>query len=338
MLLSGGTLLWSYNKLDEVTVGGVNDVVSVEVSASSGAACATCSVVTLDSSFGVGDSITLTAALGADSGTIFTGYVDTVTLENPPGTYRIEGRDSLSLALDYLIVVASLDEADWFNPRNQYGHTAPLDIINDILELCGLDDASGSGDAGWELGNATDGTKFQLVLAWDAVQQICNIGAWKVWCDPLGDLHFGSVLDYGDNGGTFNVGGGGNIISASYSRSNEDLRNKIVAIGENGDYTATASAVSPYLPSGFYKTAVISTDLIGSQSAADASADDNLDALNRLTEVTTIEAEGSPNIWLYSPISVNEPFTGAPGGMVTSVTHRIDANGYRTSFTAKVVA
>jgi len=324
-------------KYGEVTVGGVTDVVSMEVTASSGAACATCSVVALDSSFSVGDPITLSAAFGVDSGTIFTGYVDTVTLENPPGVYRIEGRDLLSLALDYLIVVASTEETDWFNPRLQFGHSAPLAVINDILGLCGLS-ATGSAGSGWELGNAIDGTPFQLVSAWDAIQQICGIGAWKVWCDPSGIIHFASVLDYGSGGGTFNVGDDGNIDSAKYSRSNEDLRNKIVVIGENGSYTATASASSPYLPPGFYKTAVVSTDLVGNQGMAEATAAANLQAWNRLTEITTIEAVGSPSVWLYSPVSVNEPFTGAPGGMVTSVTHRIDGNGYKTSFTAKVVS
>ena len=84
------------------------------------------------------------------------------------------------------------------------------------------------------------------------------------------------------------------------------------------------------------KTAVISTDLIGSDAQAEASAVANLAALNKPTRRTIVECTGV-GLGLYNSIGVSEPFTGAPGGTVVSVTNTIDANGYRTRFTAQVM-
>jgi len=310
------------------------DIISMEITGTSG--ISRFSFQTRSSAFSLNDAVTIYAGFEDEGATLVTGaLVDTVTAEQPPGLYRIEGRDKLKKALDYFIVAASLDEADFFNPRLDNGSTSPTAIIDDILDLCGLGSVTGSA-AGWELGSATDGTPFQLISAWDAIQQVCSIGAWRVWVSAAGNIIFGPITTPVGDGGTLAVGDDGEILSAAYSKSDDDLRNKIVAIGANGDYLATASAVSPYLPAGFYKTAVISTDLIGSQSAADATAAANLTALNRLTERTTLECTGV-GVELYNTVGVTEPFTSAPGGMITSVTHTIDNNGYRTRLTVTVV-
>lgn len=329
--------------IHEVTTN-IPDLISLEVSAHAGAACATFSFETLSGGYSIGDEISISMGVDGGAGTVLTGNIDTVTLQNPPQSYRIEGRDKLAVALDYFIVVAGLDEGDFFNvcpgsPGN-YTLVSPSEAISAILALCGLSGGGGIG-TGWLLGTPEEGAPFQLISAWDAIQQICSIGAWKAWCDADGNIQVGSVLDASGYGGAFSTGDEGNIISCSYGLSNEDIRNKIVVIGapdpENGYYTATASATSPYLPAGVYKTAVISTDLIGSDGMAQATAAANLTAWNRVSEITTVEAEGNPGVSMYSSVSVSEPFTGATGGMVTSFTHRIDSNGYRTRFTAKAV-
>ena len=321
------------------SAGGVTDIVSMEVTASAGAACATFSFQTPSSGFSVGDEISLQMGYTGDIDTVLTGYVDTVTAERPPGLYRIEGRDKLKLALDYFIVAASLDKEDWFNPRLETGDATPAGVIGAILGLCGLGGLSGGGGGGWEIGNDTDGTPFQLISAWDAIQQVCAICACRVWCDSSGAIQMGSLTSSFGGGGSFTTGDDGNILSCSRSLGNDDLRNKIVVIGgldSDGEYyTATASAESPYLPAGFYKTAVISTDLIGSQDAANATAATNLTALNKLTERTTIEAIGTPGVERYCSVSVSESFTGGGGGTVVSVAHIIDSSGYRTRLTAR---
>jgi len=313
-------------------VNGVTDIFDIEVVENFGTASTQFSFTTSDSSFSVNDEIALVMGYDDDNATFVTdGYVDSVTAERPPATYRIEGRDKLKKAADFFIVAATLDDAGFFNPRLDYGHTAPYDVIDDILELCGLDLDYWSGGAGWELGNDTDGTPFQLVSVWDAIQQICSIGVWKVWVHPNGDIEFAQVLATpGAPSGSLTTGDEGNILSLEYSKSDEDLRNKVVVIGENGDYIATASAVSEYLPEGFYKTAVISTDLVGSQAIADETAAINLTKFNKLTERVSFEAMGDPNIHVQDTVSITEGFTGVSGNwFVYEITHTIDEGGYR---------
>ena len=323
------------------SVNGVTDIIDLTVTGAQGSACAQFDFHTPDSGFSVNEVVSITMGVDDDTQVALSGgYIDTVTAERPPGLYHIEGRDKLKLALDYFIVAASLDEADFFNPRLDNSSTSPSDIVSDLLALCGLTLGGSSGDGGWELGTEEEGTPFQLVSAWDAIQQVCSIGAWRVWCTADGTITFGPSGSVGAGAASFTTGDSGNIISVSYSKSVEDLRNKIVVIGaidpDNGNFTATASAASPYLPSGFYKTAVISTDLIGDQDMATASAAANLARFNRLNERTTLTATGT-GIGLYGNASVAESFTSAPGGMVVAVTHSIDSNGYRTELTAGVV-
>lgn len=319
-------------------VNGIEDILSLEVTGSSGVS--RFSFTTTSSAFDLNDEVVIVAGFKDGSYTLMNGgLVDTVIVERPPGLYRIEGRDKLKKALDYFIVAASLDEADFFNACpgtfGDYETATPTEVINAVLALCGLGSVTGSA-AGWKLGTEEKGTQFQLMSAWDAIQQVCGIGAWRVWVTASGTIMFGSISTPVGGGTTLETGREGQILTCSYSKSDEDLRNKIVVIGANGEYTATASAVSPYLPAGFYKTAVVSTDLIGSQQQADDSAAANLAALNKITERTTVDSTGV-GLELYNSVIVSEAFTGAPGGMITAITHTIDDNGYRVKLTAQVV-
>lgn len=317
-------------------VNGVEDIISLEITGSSG--ITRFSFTTTSSAFSLNDEVSIYAGFADEGATLMSGaLVDSVTAERPPALYRVEGRDKLKRALDHFIVEASLNKEDFFNvcpgtPGN-YTKVTPGEAISSILALCGLPGVSGG--AGWELGTEEEGASFQLVSAWDAIQQVCSIGAWRVWCDSAGTIQFGSITQPVGGGGTLAVGDAGQIISASYSVSDEDLRNKIVVIGapnpEGGSYSAVASAAG-----GFVKTAVISTDLIGSDAQAEASAAANLVALNKPTQKTTVECTGV-GYSLYNSVGVSEPFTGAPGGMITSIAHTIDSNGYRTKLTARVV-
>ncbi len=321
-----------------VSIGGslanvLYDQGGVEVTEDFNAACTRFSITTNTSGFEVNDEVDIVMGFVDDNATFINGgFVDSVTAERPPGVYRIEGRDKLKKAVDFFIVAASLDDADFFNPRLDNGSTTPHDIVDDILAECGLTGLDfWSGGGGWTIGNAEDGTPFQLVSAWDAIQQVSEIGVWKVWAHPNGNIEFAQVLtDPGAPSGALTTGNDGNILSCSYSRSDDDLRNKVVAIGENGDYISTASAVSPFLPEGFYKTAVVSTDLIGSQAMADDSAAINLTRFNKLTERVDFEAEGNPNIHVQSTLTITEAFVGIAGDwFVYEVTHTIDGGGYK---------
>jgi hypothetical protein len=86
------------------------------------------------------------------------------------------------------------------------------------------------------------------------------------------------------------------------------------------------------LPSGFYKTAIVSSEMIDSQDMAQDSADYNLALYNRLTETVRLDIEGNPSIRARDTITVSESFTGVSGNwFVFSATHRLDENGYTTT-------
>lgn len=318
------------------SVGG--EIVSAEVIEDFAGACSRFSIVgTEGCSLDAAVSIIMGYGDGGDAGAVISeALVDSVTADRPPGLYRIEGRDVLKKAVDYLIAVASTDPEAFFNPRIQYGHTSPIAIVGDILAEAGITDYSGSGGGGWTLGTEEQGTPFQLVMAWDAIQQVCSLGAWHVWATPSGTVRFAHIVPTPSGGASHTLkagdpAGGGNLVSIAYGRSDEDIRNRIVAIGMPGA-AAEASAASPYLPSGYYKTAVVSSDLLGGSAMCQLSADANLSMLNRLTEKATFEAEGKHSVHIHDTVRVEENFSGAAGDwFVYQVTHTIDDDGYRIS-------
>lgn len=318
------------------SVGG--EIVSAEVIEDFAGACSRFTIVGTE-----GCSLNATAAISmgyagdGDAGAVIAGgLVDSVTAERPPGLYRIEGRDILKKAVDYLIVVASMNPDDFFNPRTQYGHTSPIAIVGDILAKAGITDYSGSGGGGWTLGTEQEGTPFQLVMAWDAIQQVCSLGAWHVWATPSGAVRFACVTPTPSGGASHTLkagdpAGGANLVSIAYGNSDEDIRNRVVAMGMPG-CAAEASAPSPYLPTGYYKTAVVSSDLLGSSEMCQLSANANLSMLNRLTQKATFEGEGKHSVHIHDTVTVEESFCGAAGDwFVYQVTHTIDDAGYRIS-------
>jgi hypothetical protein len=98
--------------------------------------------------------------------------------------------------------------------------------------------------------------------------------------------------------------------------------------------TATASAVSPYLPAGFYKTAVLATPVITNNSLAQQTADLNLARFNRLTETLSMQVEGD---WRITPrlfTTVTESFVGASGDwFIFQVEHSFGKQGYVCNLT-----
>jgi len=324
-----------------ITVGGNSmNIISLSVTSDFATACSTFSLVTNTASGVINDLTTISMGYSGDTGVMMTGgRVDTITANRPPGTYTIEGRDKLKLAMDYFIVEASVDPDDFFNPRLEFGSDNPHEIVDDILGKCGLSLTWWTGDAGWTLGDDEIGTPFQLKTAWESIQEVCMIGVWKVWVRQDGDISFGQIIpEPGASSGSFTTGDDGNLTSISYSKSDEMLRNKIIVIGgptELGNgafYTGTASASSPYLPTGYYKTAVFSSDLLTSASDCYSSALLNRDRFNRLTERVSFEAEGDHSIHIHDTVRLTEDFTGLDSDwFVYQITHSIDDGGYRMS-------
>jgi len=314
-----------------ITIGGVprNDsLISVDVSESYKQVAARCSIELSDVS-----GINLNQVINIDIGypdnheVIFIGYVDDITYTRLPGTYIVTGRDILKLALEYWLVSEDLD-----NPWSRKNIQAE-NLVRDLLHEAGITNYNGA-HVGFTFGVNND-AEFNLMSVWDAVRTICHILAYNCWAEG-GTVYFDRVFPYPEAGDpiehSFNVGTGGNIILVDYEYSTEELRNRVVVFGKDKIH-AEVKTSSPYLPPNFYKTAIVSSELIETQKMADASASYNLNLYNKLTETLRVEAEGDPRVRCRDIVGITEPFIGMSNDkwFVYDVTHRLDDNGYKIS-------
>jgi hypothetical protein len=133
---------------------------------------------------------------------------------------------------------------------------------------------------------------------------------------------------------TLTVGSGGQLTLVEYSRSDENLRNKVVVYGAD-NCRAEASLASPYLPANFFKTAIISHELINADMAQET-ADINLHRLNKLTEFVTCDMLGQPSMDIGQTVEIVDAKAEVSGNwFVSNVIQKMDSSGYTTRITGK---
>jgi len=304
-----------------VVVGGNGlSVERVEVVHNYNQPCGRCTIVTNNlAGAELGDGIGITMGYVGNTAQRFTGTVDKITSVTEEGLHTIEGRDALRKAVDFLLVT---DDPD--NPWLRENISAEA-LVGALLAEAGLTNY---------LGDASSFTfnqaPFQLTTAWQAIDQVCSILAWHCWAQVSGQVRFANVLPEpsGSPVATLETGDEGELIVISHLKSTDNLRNKVVVFGKEG-IAATASAASPYLPGGFYQTAVISSELIDTQEMADQAASYNLNKWNKLTESVTCQALGDPSIDCRDTVEVIESWAGVSGNwFVYSITHRLASSRY----------
>jgi hypothetical protein len=279
---------------------------------------ARCTITTPDyGGLGLGDSIEVSLGFDSSNGKVFEGFVQNITSERMPGYHTIEAEDVLIKAVEHLMVTEDLE-----NPFTRTNITAE-DLVQDVLTEAGI--SSYTGDAtGFTFATGEVPVEFQLTFAWDAIQMVADVVAWHCWADTSGTVHFEDIDPVpGSSSATLDTGASGEILQSNRSVSTDNLRNKVAVFGIP-PIVAIDSASSPYLPAGFYKTAVISSHLIDTQSMADTTASYNLSKWNRLTENTSLEALGNYSIHARDTVTVSESFSGASGDwFVYAITHTL---------------
>ena len=312
-------------------IPGVNNLISVNVGSSHSSpvynAVIKCESTTLD----IGDSVTIDLGYSTGTGRVFRGFVKQVDVSNPDGSITLTASSDLVRAIDYFI--ASNDPEQPFKRSNIKAE----DLVRDILALAGLNNYQ------YTATNFTFGVnspvEVNLVSAYDFCKLIADILSWHLYDDTSGTVHFKNRKPYVMDG---NSGQPGDIADVSKktvtgklkiqkTNSEKDLRNRIVVYGRNG-ISAEAKQSSPYLPSGFYKTAVLASEWIDTTSMAQTAADYNLQMLNRLSTFASIEIVGDYEINARDVITVVDTFTGMSGlWYVFSAEHRMSSAGYITS-------
>lgn len=321
----------SKNIYKNVRIGNVEyDPISVEVTEGYQQVTSRCTIELEDiSGINLNERITIDIGYEDSHGVVFIGYVNNIETTRPLATHTISGQDILKYAIETWLVSTNIEEP--WGRRN----IAAENLVRDLLAEAGITEFSGD-TTSFTFG-VQNNAEFNLMSVWDAIRLICNILAYNCWARD-DEVYFYRVLPYPSPGSNINhsitVGDGGTIITSYYGYSTEELRNRVVVFGKNG-IRAEAKEDSPYLPSGFYKTAIVSSELIDSQGMANDSAHYNLNLYNKLTENMRVETEGDHRFRIHDIIGVSEPFLGKENEkwFLYAVTHRIGNDGFTSTLT-----
>lgn len=307
------------------SISGVTNVLSIRVSESYNAATSqaqiTCESTTLD----LGDSIGFNIGFQGDSGKIFQGYVREIRSSLPDAKIQILCEDELSKASEYFIAADRPDVP--FSRSN----IQTEDLVEDILNLASITNYGSNVPLSVTWG--TQGSvEFNLTTAWQAAKTISDALAWHLYADRSGKVWLVDRPPYWESGDstsfTWNTGSADKVLGISYTKNVEELRNRVVVYGRD-NLSATSSTSSPYLPAGFYKTAVIATPVIDTQSLAQQVASLNLTLFNRLTESVNLQVEGDYSIEPRKFAAITDTYLGISGNwFIYAVEHAVDNSGY----------
>lgn len=304
-----------------------SNIIAVSYSDSHVAPTSSATIVAESTSLDIGDSINVYIGYVGDNFKVLTGYVKNIEYSEPERKYTINAANVLIRAVDYYI--ASEDPNSPFSRRN----ISAEDLIGDLLALAGITNYNPEATSfTFAINNPVE---VNLTGCYDYCKFLANIIAYTLYADNDGQVHLINRRPYpvGDEAADYTIHStDGDILQDTYEYSDHDIRNKVIVYGSEG-ISAVASASSPYLPNGFYRTVVVAAPgVIDSQSMADQSADYNLELLNRLTQKVTIVLAGRTGIVPRTIADLDLPDIGVTGKWyVYTVTHDWSKAGYTTT-------
>jgi len=282
------------------TVTKTSDILSINVSDSHNSPTATAQITAVSTTLDIGDAVHIVMGYVGDTFTAFTGYVKDIERKEPEMFYTISCANVMIRAIDYFIAAASpTDPYTWSNISAE-------DLIQEVLELAGM--TNFDMDATSFTFAVHNPVEVNLTSAYDYARFLSDIIAFNLYADNTGKVRLVNRRPYPVGGDTSVLTiANTDVVSATYGVSDRDLRNKVIVYG-TGDIHASASASSPYLPSGYYRTVVVAAPgVIDTQSMAQQSATYNLALLNRLTYRLSTSIFGTTGIFARSVVTVNLP-------------------------------
>lgn len=332
------------DKTLDCAVTNTTTPIDIVVNQSHDSACSIATITSINTTLDVGDAVSVELGYDGSTSQVFSGYVKAKVLTTPDGLYTIVAHDIMTRAVDFFIV--STNPETGFTYSNITAHT----LIQTVLEMAGL--SSFDFDNTYFTFGIENDVEVNLVTSYDYSRMISDIIAWMVWADQSGTIKLKNRKPYpmdglsGQPGDVADVSVGtytdSDIFTMDYPSFNErDLRNKIVIYGAN-DLYADASQATSYdpatdtyrqiLPSGYYKTSVLASPIIDSQSFAQDACDYNLARLNRLTYEVPITIEGDQSLEARTVLTLNSTKTGASGDWyIYQLEHIWNKSGYKTS-------
>jgi len=319
-------------------IPGVTQPISITVSTQHTQSVATASIECISTSKSIGDEINIDLGYNDDHGHIFKGFVKQIERKVPENTRVITAHDVLSRAIDYFFVPTNPDA-----PFRRQNITAE-DLIQDVLEEAGLTDFDLDATSFTFAVTADVYAEVKLVSAYDYAHGIADLLAWHIWADENGITKFKNRKPYfmatgdpDDNqpGWTADTAittiTDSTLLDGNYTKHERDLRNRVVVVGTPG-INAEASASSPYLPAGYFKSVALFWPILDSQSIAQNAADYNLDLLNRLSKVFNATVVGNYQLIAHKAVSVNSTKLSLIDDFyIYYAEHQWSAKGYQTT-------
>lgn len=309
-----------------ISVTNVSNPLSVSVSMSHGNAVSVAIIKSETNSLSVGDYVEVSMGYDGSNTKIFSGYVKIVEQEYPDGLYTATAHDVLVRAMDYFIASKNPNK-----PLTYYRIQAE-DLVENILNEAGITNYVGGTTNftyAW-----TVKAEINLIGAYEFCKQIADMLTWHLYATENGQVRFVDRKPYlmaGDSGEKTITHP--SIISIAESYTDKDLRNRVVIYGAEGIF-AEAKSSSPYLPAGFYKTAVLSSFIVDRQDMANQAASYNLAMWNRLTHAVNMTIEGDSSILARDIITLSEPTylaLSSSDWYVYSAEHIFNNGGYITN-------
>ena len=318
------------------SVTGISNIDTININTTHDSSTTTAVVSCGSHSLTIGDAVTIDMGYSTSHGVLFTGYVKQIDRQVPNDLWTIQLNDVMIQAIDYF--VAATDP----NAPLTYQNITAETLVGNLMALAGLTNYT------YEATSFTFGVndKFEInqVAVHDYCRTISDLLTWNLWADGSGQVHFENRKPYvmlgtsGQPGDTVaDVPNGititdSDILSISYMKDTQKLRNRIVVYGNQGVF-AEAKVSSPYLPVGFYKTAVLAAPgLIDTNAIAQTTADYNLVLLNRLTEAVSLEIVGNHNFAARTVTTLNSTKMGLSTGnwYVFACQHNHSSAGFIT--------
>lgn len=317
-------------------VTNISNPISINIATSHNASTATANIRAHGQSLNIGDEVEIDLGYVSSHGKVFEGYVKQVERTIPDGVWTITAKDKMIRALDFFVVSKDPDKP--FKRKNIKAEK----LVQEVLALAGLTNY-GKTNTSFVFATGKEPAEVNLVSSYDYCNGIADLLTWHLYCDVNGKAWFVNRKPYPMTGATGQPGDTTNetvdgyelteltqseILSVSYKEDERDLRNRIVVYGAEGIF-AEAKASSPHLPSGFYKTAVLSSSIIAKQSYAQTTANYNLNRWNRLGYEVGITTIGDYRLNAREIVQVTEPILGITGNWyVYASEHSWSAEGY----------
>lgn len=317
--------------------------ISVNVNHSHGSAVSIATINCANHSLNIGDSIDVDIGYPTDHARVFRGYVKQIERKVPDDTYTITAHDVLVRAVDYFVVSS--------NPENPFtrSNISAEDLVRDVLAEASL--TNYDYDATFFTFAPSSDVEVNLVSAYDFCKQIADLLTWHLYADQNGQVHFvqrkPNVMVAGspeeDQPGftvdiPFATITNSQILNISHKKSEKDLRNRMVVYGSTGVYASAQSANSydpdtgtsyAVLPGGYFKSSVLATAMITTNSMAQTTADYNLQLYNKLSSELFMTVVGDSNYLARRVVTIVQPDLGLNGDYyIYSSEHSWGKDGY----------